>query len=255
MENPIQPNVPPAQSLPKALVSSSTNWSKILLFILLGLVVISGSVFIGVQIGKKQISNPQPITVQPTPIPTTTLPSPTTAVTTDKPTDQTSNTGKWLVYTHTKFPDKPDWKIPWKGFTLYYPSGWKIEERKDENSPSLNLKITKNNGDYFEIIQGAGGGGYCLFPDQPEYNTFEGMATQYTNYKEIVKSNGIIWRLADWPTPNDLWTRQLCEKFDSDMFKVGYKGSTIIGFTKIKVTTPQSIQELNEILNKLEVIN
>lgn len=160
----------------------------------------------------------------------------------------------WLTYTHTKFTDKPDFKIPWKGFTLYYPSSWELTENKNTENPSLDLKITKSNDDYFEIIQGAGGGGYCLFPDQVEYNSFQGMATKYTKYQEI-KKNEIIWRLADWPTQNDLWTHQLCEKFDSNLFKIGYKDSTAIGFTKIRVTTPESVQELNGILNKLVILN
>ena len=70
-----------------------------------------------------------------------------------------------------------------------------------------------------------------------------------------MKNNNIIWRLADWSVINSDWSHQLCEKFDSDMFKVGYMDSTAIGSFKIKVTTPESIAELNEILDKLEIIN
>lgn len=70
----------------------------------------------------------------------------------------------WLSYTHQKFLDLPDWEIPWKGLTMYYPPTWKLSEDRVATTPSLNLKITKTNGDYLEIIQAAGGGGYCLFP-------------------------------------------------------------------------------------------
>src|SRR3990172_4684554 len=59
MENEIQPNVP-----------SHTNWKKVLLFILLGLVVIAGSVFVVIRIGKSQTTNQQPTTEQLTNIPT-----------------------------------------------------------------------------------------------------------------------------------------------------------------------------------------
>ena len=59
MENEIQPNVP-----------SHTNWQKVLLFILLGLVVIAGSVFVVIRIGKSQTTNQQPTTEQLTNIPT-----------------------------------------------------------------------------------------------------------------------------------------------------------------------------------------
>lgn len=69
MENEIQSNVPPVQPLPSSLPSisnqSSTNWSKILLFTVLGLVIIVGSVFVGIQIGKNQTPKKQPITAQP----------------------------------------------------------------------------------------------------------------------------------------------------------------------------------------------
>lgn len=59
MENEIQPNIPSVQPFPQAppVVPPSTNWSKILLFTALGLVVVSGSIFVGIQIGKIQVSN------------------------------------------------------------------------------------------------------------------------------------------------------------------------------------------------------
>lgn len=71
MENEIQPSVPPVQPLPQApnSVPSHTNWSKTLLFILLGCVVITVSVFIGIQIGKSQTSDQQSIVVRPTIVP------------------------------------------------------------------------------------------------------------------------------------------------------------------------------------------
>ena len=167
----------------------------------------------------------------------------------------------WKTYIHNKFADSPDFKTK-KGFTLYYPQGWTLKEDRREAGttnnypfPFLNLILSKSNGDFIEIGQGVGGGGFCLFPDQIEYSTFKGMATQYKDFKEIMKNNNIIWRLADWSVINNDWSHQLCEKFDSDMFKVGYMDSTAIGSFKIKVTTPESIAELNEILDKLEIIN
>lgn len=66
MDNQIQPNIPPIQPMPQTPITPSANWSKILLFILLGLIVFAGSVFIGIQIGRSQIFNQPPITIQPT---------------------------------------------------------------------------------------------------------------------------------------------------------------------------------------------
>ncbi|MDO8657876.1 MAG: discoidin domain-containing protein [Candidatus Levybacteria bacterium] len=56
MENEIQQNVPQGQTLPQTppLVPPFTNWLKILLFTVLGLIIVAGSVFVGIQIGKNQ---------------------------------------------------------------------------------------------------------------------------------------------------------------------------------------------------------
>jgi len=56
MENEVQTNIPPIQPLPHTSTSDltppSTNWSKVLIFTVLGLIIIAGSIFIGIQIGK-----------------------------------------------------------------------------------------------------------------------------------------------------------------------------------------------------------
>lgn len=77
MENEVQPNVSPVQPLPPTLspisTQSSISWSKVLLFTVLGLIVVAGSFFAGIQIGKNQTPNQQPITIQPTTSPTETV--------------------------------------------------------------------------------------------------------------------------------------------------------------------------------------
>jgi len=77
MENEILTNNPPTQPTPQTPVLPSNNWQRVILFILLGLVVVAGSVFVGIQIGKSQIPNQQPVTVQPTIRPTQTAVNPT----------------------------------------------------------------------------------------------------------------------------------------------------------------------------------
>lgn len=75
MENEIPQNIPQGQILPQTSVSlptpPSANWSKILLLIVLGLVIVAGSIFIGIQVGKNQaetenrnLSNNNPKVVQ-----------------------------------------------------------------------------------------------------------------------------------------------------------------------------------------------
>lgn len=75
MDNQAQPNVPPFQPQPQTQTptTSPTNWSKTLFFIIFGLIVVAGSVFAGIQIGKNQITKQQPITEQPTISPTQTV--------------------------------------------------------------------------------------------------------------------------------------------------------------------------------------
>src|SRR3989344_7491442 len=74
MENETPPKMPPVQPLSQAPAPfpPTFNWSKILLIILFGLVIVAGSVFAGIQIGKNQTPNQQPITGQPTNTPTQT---------------------------------------------------------------------------------------------------------------------------------------------------------------------------------------
>lgn len=69
MDSDVQQNISSTQPLPIIPTSPSKNLLKILLFILLELAVIGGSVFIGVLIGKNQIAKIQPITEEMTPTP------------------------------------------------------------------------------------------------------------------------------------------------------------------------------------------
>lgn len=71
MENEIQSNPPPIQPTPQIPVSPSTNLLKILLLTASELIIIAGSVFIGVQIGKNQIAKISPIAETLTPTPAT----------------------------------------------------------------------------------------------------------------------------------------------------------------------------------------
>lgn len=70
MENKDQRDVQQVQPTPQTsapvLTPTSINWSKNILLIVLGLAVVAASVFVGIQIGKNQVSG-QALTTQPTP--------------------------------------------------------------------------------------------------------------------------------------------------------------------------------------------
>lgn len=79
MENQTQEIISQVQPAPPTSDSPSAKWSKILLFILLGLVFIAGLVFAVIQIGKSKVTKQQlpienPIT-SPSPVPTTMSPT------------------------------------------------------------------------------------------------------------------------------------------------------------------------------------
>lgn len=83
---------------PSPAVSTSTNWLKIFTFIVLWLLVVTGSIFIGIQIGKTQISSPKISTVLPTTLPTQAI-SPTIS----KPIyTLTSIDNTWNQYTNNQ---------------------------------------------------------------------------------------------------------------------------------------------------------
>lgn len=91
MNNEVQPNTPQTQPLTQfpTPVSTPTNSPKVILFILLGLIIVAGAVYAGIQIGKSQTTNIQPITEQWTNIPTQTAVSPTVLPTMPSSTNTT----------------------------------------------------------------------------------------------------------------------------------------------------------------------
>lgn len=92
MENQTQPNIPPFQPQTQTPTLPPTNWVKVLLFVIFGLAAIAGSIFIGVQIGKKQIVKQQPTTEQSNIIPTQTVANQEVISTTMEPSLTTNPT-------------------------------------------------------------------------------------------------------------------------------------------------------------------
>lgn len=124
MENEIQPNITQTQPLAQVPtpVSPPANWIKIILFILLGIVIIAGSVFAGIRIGKKQIASPQKTTEQPAVFPTQVVVNPTAGPITISPTvlsPTTDLTVNWKTYENKKWGFSV--KYPEKFFTACYP--------------------------------------------------------------------------------------------------------------------------------------
>lgn len=118
MENEVQQNISSAQSPSQTspVVPTSTNKSNVLLFTVLGLIVIAGSVFVGIQIGKTQTPSQQLIVAQPTILPTQAITS-LTVIPTQIVTPTVDPTANWKMYTN-------------KELSFKYPSDW--EEQKTQ---------------------------------------------------------------------------------------------------------------------------
>lgn len=136
MENEAQPITQPVQPLPQTptLVpvptSTPTNLTKIILLSVLGLIVVAGAGLTGIQIGKNQTTNQQPVIVQPTISPTQTLtitptdiPETITPITSASPTATTAPTP---TPTPTPRPFSDEEKLMRKtlaGFEMYVANG------------------------------------------------------------------------------------------------------------------------------------
>jgi hypothetical protein len=136
MENLAPPTIPPVQQpLPQAPIPVPTtiNWSKILAFAILGLIVITGSVYIGIQIGKGQTQNQQSISTQPTVTTNTTAASPT-----ELPINS-DITANWKTYVNAAL---------W--FSLKYPTTVQIE--KELNDQYNRTTIFRSVDMHFEVM-------------------------------------------------------------------------------------------------------
>lgn len=125
MDNQNQPNIPPVQPLPQTPITPSINWSKIILFIFFGLIVVAGAVFAGIQIGNKKTPNQQSITKQPKIIPTQVV------------DNQSTN---WKTYTDTKYEYQINYPDDWQKNELALIVGSQNGKEIDDNVVELSSK-------------------------------------------------------------------------------------------------------------------
>lgn len=99
----------------KRLLSTSTNWVKIFLLILLSLAVIGGSAFIGIQLANRQIPNLQSSRSQVDITPTPTVDIPLVVPSYTRP--QKALTSGWKTFSNTKI--NLSFKMPetWTGYS------------------------------------------------------------------------------------------------------------------------------------------
>lgn len=160
----------------------------------------------------------------------------------------------WKTFTHTKEKAKKI-GMSFKGFKIYFPQNWNIEgEYMNSSISSFKMKVSKANGDYFEILQSAGGGGWCIYPDEADYETFKGMSVKYDNYFEINRIDNYVWRLSKTPIEYQWYSSySLCELSGLNS-QDRFQDTLSIGWPKINITLEESKQELIQILEKIEIL-
>lgn len=220
MDNQTQPNIPPVQPLPQTPITSPTNWFKILLFIISGLIIIAGAVFAGIQIGKNQITKQQTITEQPTAFPTQVVVNPTAISTTTLPTElnpTTNPTADWKTYKNSSL-----------GFEFKYPSNW-TEKLPTTNDPTI-IYIWSN-----EELGGQNGADslkYYIFLDE------EKTLPTGVNYSEEIINNKTVKITTDLPS------RMGCLSYFFEKPILSYVKITLCPFN-----IPQSFVKQNEYLS------
>ena len=128
MENEIQQNIPPVQPTDQtsSIIPTPTNWSKILLFTVLGFVIVAGSVFVGIQIGQNQTSSQQSIVAQPTITTSKVVVNPTNLPTTPmRVTSAADSIVNWKTYESSRFK-----------FSFRYPQTLILDNRYENKYPN-----------------------------------------------------------------------------------------------------------------------
>lgn len=141
----IQPNITPEQSeaqLPSP-VQTQTNWSKVILFIILGLIAVTGIAYAGFYTGQKQISNKKPVNMQET--------EASDLVVTTTPAAKTNLTDNWKTYRNDNF--GIIFSYPQNSDSPYEPSSQLTNHNKymtiDFNTQCSGLNISKYQSNKF----------------------------------------------------------------------------------------------------------
>lgn len=131
-------------------------------------------------------------------------------------------------------------------FEISYPSNWTVEESLVEKEPNaLTLTLTNQNEEMIQIIQGEGGGGSCVYYDDADYETFEGMGRFFSSYTELKKPSN--WRISQ-PKDQNIKELTVCEKSKTRYFDI-----TRIGWISININSEESLEEITSILESVVI--
>ncbi len=214
---------------------AKSNRSLVVGFAIVAILLVAGSVFAGIQIGKKQTPTQQPITAQETTSPTQLVVSPTVQPTANITTNPIAD---WKIYNS---PEIGDYVSP---FQLRYPLSWTINQKLTSEEPkSLTVTLTNSNNETIQISQGMGGGGTCVYDSDSDYATFDGMGQFFSSYTQLDKPT--LWRISQYKDKNET-SHVVCEKS-----KDRYIDGTRIGWISVNIQSEASMQEVTSILENI----
>lgn len=208
MENQIQSSVPYLQS--ESPASSSAKWSKIIIYGVMGLIVIVGSVFAGMQIGKNQLNNQQLAITEPVAKPP--------QATIDLEISPTVKASKdWYVFTDTNFGISfsypKDWTVTMEGDWLFIASRETTDQLKNKNNtwtrvgdiivtkiPQEELPNNTNNLSLSKWINSNEASLYGINQAEPyELDNLDGYKATASSHSPVeiifLDNNGIIYQI------------------------------------------------------------
>lgn len=171
------------------------------------------------------------ITIGPIPSPTS-MPNPSPTPLSNIPSDWKT----WNTPIEAYYP-----------FQINYPANWIAKLEQDIDNPwDIRVTLTNTRNETIIISQGVGDGGNCVYSDEPDYTSFEGVGNIYPWYIQLNKPAD--WRVGGVKNSDGVYVN-VCEKT-----KIRYIDTTRIGRINIGLKSDTSLQEVISILEKI-IIN
>lgn len=265
MENQIQtetsPYVPPVEPVVQTPVFPPTNRLIVILLVLLGIIIVAGLIFVGVQIGKGQTINQQPITVQPTVFPTQVVVNPSATPIPPSPTTIPTAPTIITITTGTTVSPTTGWKTYTKSskslgsYSIKYPQHWIVVEKQTEDPKKEQVITTISNTGYiieFSAFMDGWSPSGCNF-DKTVAN--KPQVADYVSYKAIGNSSIELRRALPPSEYNSVFAWAICTKEGTgDSFSTAFPFSgTITYFTPLNFNEV-IINEMDQILSTFKFI-
>lgn len=142
----------------------------------------------------------------------------------------------------------------WKDFEIFYNDNWFVSESSDPKPgdyPDKILEISSTSGSSMRFIQGFAEGARCLFPEESDYETFDGMGTQYQSFDEFYLV-GVKARLVklEYPIVEEGEEYYICTYIeDGNYYLSNYNA---LGLERIVSVSESEKQEIIKILESVK---